>query len=60
MQGVEKQDQIVRIKDKWYVETRTGYAGPFDRRSEAKKHLLLMKDANTAQLPFAGLSLSSQ
>jgi hypothetical protein len=55
-----KENQIVRIKDYWYVETRTGYEGPFDKLSEARKYLLLIEEADFARMGFTGLSLTSQ
>ncbi len=58
--GLGKKNQIVRIKDAWYVETRTGYEGPFDELSEARKYLLLNEDVEMARMGFAGLSLTSQ
>lgn len=56
--GKRKKNQIVKVKDSWYVETRTGYEGPFDKLSEAKKYLVLANTAEAARLEFAGLSNS--
>lgn len=57
--GFSKKNQIVKIRDTWYVETRTGYEGPFEKLSDAKKYLLLANTADVARLEFAGLSFSS-
>jgi len=53
-----EKNQIVKIKETWYVETRTGYEGPFDNLSEARKYLLLANTADAARMEFAGLSFS--
>ena len=53
--GLGKEHQIMKIKDSWYVETRTGYDGPFDNLKEARRYLLLLNDADAARMEFAGL-----
>lgn len=48
--------QIVHINNKsWYVETRTGFDGPFDTEKEAATFLDLVKCSNAARIEFAGL-----
>ena len=57
--GQSKKNRVVKIKDTWYVETRTGYEGPFDDLSEARRYLLLTNAADVARMEFAGLSFST-
>ncbi|VAW93013.1 hypothetical protein MNBD_GAMMA23-825 [hydrothermal vent metagenome] len=49
---------LVEIKNKWFIETRTGYDGPFESKDEAKEYLLLLKDCDAARSEFAGLEFS--
>ena len=44
--------------NKWYIETRTGYDGPFDTEDEAKKYLSLLRSCDAARDEFAGLEFS--
>lgn len=58
MQG-QNSSQIVRIgKGGWYVETRTGFDGPFESKTEAGTFLDLVKVSNAARVEFAGLQYS--
>ena len=51
--------QIVKIgRSGWYVETRTGFDGPFDSKGEAVTFLDLVKCSNAARVEFAGLQYS--
>lgn len=48
--------QIVKISNTdWYVETKTGFDGPFDSEKEADTFLDLIKASNAARVEFAGL-----
>ena len=42
----------------WYVETRTGFDGPFETEQEAVSFLDLIKCSNAARVEFAGLQYS--
>ena len=54
MQG--RKSHIVQISGKnWYVETRTGFDGPFTSEKEASDFLNLIKSSNAARMEFAGL-----
>ncbi len=51
-----KISQIVKISNTgWYVETRTGFDGPFESEKEATTFLDLIKSSNAARVEFAGL-----
>lgn len=51
--------QVVKISNTgWYVETRTGFDGPFDSKTEAIIFLNLIKSSNAARMEFAGLQYS--
>ena len=52
-------NRVLQIEDKWYVETRTGYDGPFDSKQEAKRYLDLLKSCDAARSEFAGLEFSA-
>lgn len=48
--------QVVKISTNgWYVETRTGYDGPFESEKEASTFLNLIKCSDAARVEFAGL-----
>ncbi|MDH5369567.1 MAG: hypothetical protein OEW99_06060 [Gammaproteobacteria bacterium] len=48
---------IVKISTNgWYVETRTGFDGPFDSEKEASTFLDLINCSNAARVEFAGLA----
>ena len=49
-------NQILKINNKdWYVETNTGFDGPFTTEEEATSFLDLMKLSSAARVEFAGL-----
>lgn len=51
--------QVVKISSNgWYVETRTGFDGPFDSEQEASEFLTLIKSSDAARVEFAGLQYS--
>ena len=53
--------QIIKISTKgWYVETRTGFEGPFDDEEEATSYFLLIKSSNAARVEFAGLEYTPE
>lgn len=54
-----KNSQIVKINQNgWYVETRTGFDGPFSTEQEASTFLNLIKTSDAARIEFAGLQFS--
>jgi hypothetical protein len=54
-----KNSQIVKInKNGWYVETRTGFDGPFSSEKEASTFLNLIKSSDAARMEFAGLQFT--
>ena len=52
---MNKSERIMKISGYWYIETRTGYDGPFDNKMEAKQFLSLLKNTEAARDEFAGL-----
>ncbi|MCW8901905.1 MAG: hypothetical protein OQK75_10420 [Gammaproteobacteria bacterium] len=51
-----KNSQVVKINQNgWYVETRTGFDGPFTSEQEASDFLNLIKTSDAARMEFAGL-----
>lgn len=51
-----KNTQVVKISSNgWYVETKTGFDGPFDSEKEASTFLNLIKTSDAARMEFAGL-----
>ena len=51
-----KISKIVKISNTgWYVETRTGFDGPFESEKEATTFLDLIKSSHAARVEFAGL-----
>lgn len=51
--------KIVRVSGQnWYVETRTGYDGPFKSEIEANQYLRLLHSSEMARVQFAGLQFS--
>ena len=51
--------QIIKIgQSSWYVETQTGFDGPFDSQGEAITFQDLIKRSNAARVEFAGLQFS--
>lgn len=47
--------RIKKISGNWYIETRTGYDGPFENKLEASQFLSLLKCTEAARSEFAGL-----
>ena len=52
---MDKLERIIKISGYWYIETRTGYDGPFDNKMEAQQFLSLLNSTETARNEFAGL-----
>jgi len=48
--------RVLMLVDRWYVETRTGYDGPFENYEEAEAFLHLSQVAEAARVEFAGLA----
>ena len=48
-------ERIIKISGYWYIETRTGYDGPFDDKAEARQFLNLLINTEAARNEFAGL-----
>lgn len=51
-------NRITKIGGHWYIETRTGYDGPFENELEANQFLSLLKCADAARNEFAGLQFT--
>ena len=49
--------RVLKLVDYWYVETKTGYDGPFESFEEAETFLRLSDTADVARMEFAGLAL---
>ena len=56
--GEAAAQQVIKIKDVWYLETLTGYEGPFESLEEANNYLRLRKRADAARIEFAGLAFT--
>ncbi len=52
------ESRIITIREQWFIETRTGYDGPFETKDEAKKYLKLLNSCDAARCEFAGLQFS--
>lgn len=50
-----RRTKIIERNDLWYLETQSGYEGPFDTRSEAKQYQSLQQRAEMARVEFAGI-----
>jgi len=48
--------RILKLVDHWYVETRTGYDGPFESYEEAEAFFQLSATVEAARMEFAGLA----
>ena len=48
-------NKFIERNDLWYIETQTGFEGPFDTRCEAQRYLSLLARADVARVEFAGL-----
>ena len=42
----------------WYIESRTGYEGPFESKKEAEYYAALIQSAEAARCEFAGLAFN--
>ena len=51
--------RIIKLIDNWYVETKTGYDGPFESYDEAESFLHLSESAEAARVEFAGLAFGA-
>lgn len=50
------QPGIIKINgENWYVETKTGFDGPFSSKEEASDFISLVNISNAARIEFAGL-----
>ena len=56
---MDNSERIIKISECWYIETRTGYDGPFDNKLEAQQFLSLLKNTEAARNEFAGLQYLS-
>lgn len=55
----DENSQIIRIANAdWYVETPTGFDGPFESKKEAISFIDLVRSSNAARIEFAGLQYS--
>ena len=52
---MKEASRIKKISGAWYIETRTGYDGPFGNKLEASQFLRLLKCTEAARSEFAGL-----
>lgn len=58
---LSQNSRIVKISTNgWYVETRTGFDGPFDSKEEAAIFVNLIKCSDAARMEFAGLQYTPQ
>jgi len=53
---LKNEHRVIEQNQLWYVETPTGYEGPFEDRQEAKDFALLRRGADFARLEMADLS----
>ena len=51
-----KQHRVIERNHFWYVETPTGYEGPFDDQAEAKAFARIRRSADFARLELADLT----
>ncbi len=47
---------VIKLLDNWYVQTPTGYDGPFDSYDEAVAYMQLSRTVEAARMEFAGLA----
>ena len=52
---MSEENRIIKVSGAWYIETLTGYAGPFDNKLEAKQYIGLLRSTEAARCEFAGL-----
>jgi len=50
--------RVIKLLDSWYVQTPTGYDGPFDSYAEAEAYMHLSDTVEAARMEFAGLALN--
>ena len=50
----------VKVNKSWYVETRTGFDGPFESEEEASNYWFLLETNEAARVEFAGLQYTPQ
>lgn len=50
-----RHNKIIERNGLFFVETRSGFEGPFDTRYEAKEYQRLRKRADVARVELAGL-----
>ena len=53
---LKNQHRVIQRNRVWYVETPTGYEGPFEDLAEAKDFARIRRSADFARLEFADLS----
>ena len=53
---LKNQYRVIEQNQLWYVETPTGYEGPFDNKQEARSFARLHRSADFARLEVADLS----
>lgn len=46
-------ERVLKLVDSWYIETRTGYDGPFDSYEEAQVYIRLSQAADAARFGVA-------
>ena len=51
----QNRERLIERNQLWYIETRMGFEGPFETRSEAQNYLRLKNKAEVARIEFAGL-----
>lgn len=49
-------ERVLKLVDSWYIETKTGYDGPFDSYEEAQLYIRLARTADAARLEMAEFS----
>lgn len=49
--------RVLQLVDSWYVETKTGYDGPFESYEEAEAFARLSQMADIARMEFADLAI---
>ena len=50
-----RKNKIIERNGLWFVETRSGFEGPFDTRLEAKEYQRLRRRADVARVELAAL-----
>lgn len=52
---MENSIRVIKLVDAWYVETKTGYDGPFDSYEDAEAFQRLSLTTEAARMEFVGL-----